>query len=80
MFKLNLPTLRIQGPCNLLVLTSGLVVAGGGAIETGGMCNKMGTGLYPIEAEPIERVTGNAVARVRVGTTVIGNRSPTHTI
>jgi hypothetical protein len=62
------------------VLISGLAEAGGGAIETEGMCNKMGIGLYPIEAEPIERVIGNAVAEDRVGTTVIGNRSPTHTI
>ena len=74
MFKLNLPTLRIQGPCNLLVLISGLVVAGDGALETECMCNKMDIGLYPTEAEPIAKVTGNAEAEARVGTTAIGNR------
>lgn len=74
MFKLNLPTLNTQGPYNLLVLISGLVVAGDGTIETEGMCNKMATGHCPIEAELIGRVTGSAEAEARVGTMAIGNR------
>lgn len=80
MFKLSQLTLRTQGPYSLLVLTSGLAEAGDGAIETEGMCNKMGIGHYPIEAEHIERATGNAEAEDRAGTTVIGNRKPTRII